>query len=246
VSKHFDGGFYAIDFFFSHSFARSLVIGRPGSLVLARVRKLAADRQWVEDREAAEDDLLFRPSFRLSDDVRRRRRLDERKRHVWKLLPDRKIFRRDSEPSEPEHVSARFGQSSGLCPGDLIDGQSFPLPPSPDDLRYSSLLSFRFPQCISLRSVNVRSMSRFKARSTPMRACITKVPAFRGADQATDRGLPLLEHLLGLGKFHDVVGGIAPSHELAPTGSWIGLSKGRAQAAASLDSAISYPPSGMC
>jgi hypothetical protein len=33
VSKHFDGGFYAIDFFFSHSFARSLVIGRPGSAV---------------------------------------------------------------------------------------------------------------------------------------------------------------------------------------------------------------------
>jgi hypothetical protein len=30
----------------------------------ARVRKLAADRQWVEDREAAEDDLSFRPSFR--------------------------------------------------------------------------------------------------------------------------------------------------------------------------------------
>jgi hypothetical protein len=32
----------------------------------------------------------------LSDDVRRRRRHDERKRRVWKLLPDRKIFRRDS------------------------------------------------------------------------------------------------------------------------------------------------------
>jgi hypothetical protein len=31
ASKHFDGGLYAIDFFFSHSFARSLVIGRPGS-----------------------------------------------------------------------------------------------------------------------------------------------------------------------------------------------------------------------
>jgi hypothetical protein len=62
----------------------------------------------------------------LSDDVLRRR-LDERKRRVWKLLPNRKIFRRDSEPSESEHVSARFGQSSDLCPGDLIDGQSFPL-----------------------------------------------------------------------------------------------------------------------
>jgi hypothetical protein len=36
----------------------------------------------------------------LSDDVRHRRRRDERKRRVWKLLPDRKIFRRDSEPPQ--------------------------------------------------------------------------------------------------------------------------------------------------
>ncbi len=35
-----------------------------------------------------------------------------------------------------------------------------------------SLLSLRRPQCISLRSVNIRSTLRFKARSTPMRACI--------------------------------------------------------------------------
>jgi hypothetical protein len=44
-----------------------------------------------------------------------------------------------------------------------------------------------------------------------------KVAALSGADQATDRGLPFLEILPGLGKFHDVVGGIAQSHELAPT-----------------------------
>src|SRR5712664_407826 len=31
------------------------------------------------------------------------------------------------------------------------------------------------------------------------------------------RGLPLLKILLGLRKLHDVVGGIAQSHELAPT-----------------------------
>ena len=49
-----------------------------------------------------------------SDDVRRRRRRNERKRRVWKLLPDRKIFRGDSKPSESEHVSARFSHSSGL------------------------------------------------------------------------------------------------------------------------------------
>ena len=63
----------------------------------------------------------------LSDDVRRRCRRDERKRRVWKLLPDRKIFRRDIEPPKSEHVSTRFSHSSDLCPGDLIDGQSFPL-----------------------------------------------------------------------------------------------------------------------
>ena len=36
-------------------------------------------------------------------------------------------------------------------------------------------------------------------------------------EQGFDRGLPLLEMLLGLRQFHDVVGGIAQSHELAPT-----------------------------
>ncbi len=50
----------------------------------------------------------------LSDDVRRRRRRDERKRRVWKLLPDRKIFRRDSEPPKSEHVSIRFSHSFDL------------------------------------------------------------------------------------------------------------------------------------
>jgi len=44
-----------------------------------------------------------------------------------------------------------------------------------------------------------------------------EVTAFGSADQATDCALPLLEILPGLGKFHDVVGGIAQSHELAPT-----------------------------
>jgi hypothetical protein len=140
-------------------------------------RKLGEERraQTKKRPKAAENFSEFKRAETKfpSDDVRRRRRRNERKGRVWKLLPDRKIFRRDSEPSESQHVSARFSHSPGLCPGDLIDGQSFPLPPSPDDLRYSSLLSFRFPQCISLRSVNVRSMSRIKARSTPMRACIS-------------------------------------------------------------------------
>src|SRR5882724_10352618 len=38
---------------------------------------------------------------------------------------------------------------------------------------HGSLLSFRFPQCKSLRSVNTRTVLRCKARSTPMRECIT-------------------------------------------------------------------------
>ena len=50
----------------------------------------------------------------LSGDVRRSRRRDERKRRVWKLLPDHKIFRRDSEPPKSEYVSTRFSHSSDL------------------------------------------------------------------------------------------------------------------------------------
>jgi hypothetical protein len=40
---------------------------------------------------------------------------------------------------------------------------------------YSSLFSFRFPQCVSLRDEsNSRSTCRLSARSMPMRACIRK------------------------------------------------------------------------
>ena len=38
-----------------------------------------------------------------------------------------------------------------------------------------------------------------------------------GVDQATDRGLPFLEVLLGLRQFLDVIGSIAQSQQLAPT-----------------------------
>jgi|SRR5882724_130016 len=40
---------------------------------------------------------------------------------------------------------------------------------------------------------------------------------FDDQEQSFYRGLPFLEQLLGLGKLHDVVGGIAQSHDLAPT-----------------------------
>jgi hypothetical protein len=44
------------------------------------------------------------------------------------------------------------------------------VPRPPTVIRCASVCVF--PQCESLRSVNVRSMLRLKARSTPMRACI--------------------------------------------------------------------------
>jgi hypothetical protein len=60
-------------------------------------------------------------------------------------------------------------------------------------------------------------MLRFKARSTPMRACITKSRPC-GTDQATDRGLPLLEVLLSVWQLHDVVSSVLESNELAAVG----------------------------
>ena len=44
-----------------------------------------------------------------------------------------------------------------------------------------------------------------------------EVPALGGADQALNGGLPFVELLLDLRQFHDVVGGIAQSQQLAPT-----------------------------
>ena len=44
-----------------------------------------------------------------------------------------------------------------------------------------------------------------------------EVATFGGADQAADFGLPFLKVLIGLRQFHDVVGGIAQSQQLAPT-----------------------------
>jgi hypothetical protein len=56
-----------------------------------------------------------------------------------------------------------------------------------------------------------------------------EVATFSGADQATDRGLPLIEALLCLWQFHDVVGGILQRGELAAPGSGIGSPKSRFQ-----------------
>src|SRR4030088_923828 len=57
--------------------------------------------------------------------VRRCRGFDQREGRIRELLPDREILRRNREPSECEHVSARFGHASGLLPRDFIDHQSF-------------------------------------------------------------------------------------------------------------------------
>src|SRR5258708_31549355 len=73
------------------------------------------------------------------------RRPDERKRRIWVLLPHSEIFSRNRQPAESKHISAWFGYQSDLCPGDLIDGQSFPFRLQPElAFVYSSLLSFRF------------------------------------------------------------------------------------------------------
>jgi len=56
---------------------------------------------------------------------------------------------------------------------------------------------------------------RFNALIMPMRVH-HEVAAFRGADQATDRSLPLVELLLGLRQACDVVGGSVQSHEFVP------------------------------
>src|SRR5206468_2350815 len=51
-------------------------------------------------------------------------RLNERKGRIRELLPDRKVFCRNRQPTECEHVSARFGHVSCFLPSDLIDHRS--------------------------------------------------------------------------------------------------------------------------
>jgi hypothetical protein len=80
---------------------------------------LPAEREIIPQFEGAE--------AKLASGVRRRRRPDQRKRRIRELLPDRQIFRRNREPPEPEHVSARLGHSARLLPCDFIDQSFFPL-----------------------------------------------------------------------------------------------------------------------
>jgi hypothetical protein len=72
-----------------------------------------------------------------------------------------------------------------------------------------------------------------------------EVPAFRGADQTSDCGLPFLKILLGLRQLHDEVGSIAQSQQLAPI-QQDRIIEGASPGGSGLQCAISYPPSGMC
>ncbi len=110
---------------------------------------------------------------------------------------------------------------------------------------YSSLFSFRFPQRISLRSVNLRSTLRFRARSTPMRACITKS---RPSAAPIRQPVAVCHSSRSCSGFGNIMMKSAASRRVSSShpSSGIGSSKGRDQAAAGFNWAISYPPSGMC
>ena len=82
--------------------------------------------------------------------------------------------------------------------------------------RHWSLLSVRRPQCVSLRDeLNVRSTFRFNALMMPMRAIHGRPVELDDEEHGFDRGLPLLEQLLGFGKLLDIFGGILEGDELA-------------------------------
>jgi hypothetical protein len=107
-----------------------------------------------------------------------------------------------------------------------------------EDCRCWSLLSFRRPQCISLRSVNVRWMLRFKARNTPMRACIIKSRASAAPNSGRSR-FAIPQDPARPSAISCVVGGIAQG-SAARAHPVAGSSKVRAQPTAGLDRAISY------
>jgi hypothetical protein len=160
-------------------------------------------------------------------DVRRRRRHDERKRRVWKLLPDSKIFRRDSEPPKSEHVSTRFSHSSDLCPGDLVGGQSSPFPTfSPSS---SSFVALQLP--FSPMRVFARRIKH--PLDVPIECPHHSNARHHGGaielddqEQGLDRGLPFLKMLLDLGKLLDVFGGVLERNELATARQGNGIVEG--------------------
>ena len=78
------------------------------------IASLLTERKIFPQFEGAQTKFLYRfvSGFRR----RRRRRAVECEGCIRMFLPDGKIFRRNCEPRECEHVSARFGHSSDLWP----------------------------------------------------------------------------------------------------------------------------------
>ena len=111
---------------------------------------------------------------------------------------------------------------------------------------HSSLFNLCFPQCVSLRDeLNTRSTFRLRALSMPMRACI-KGPRFSAAMISASTAVCHASRFCSA--FGSFMMQSAASRRLTnsrPPASRTGSSKGRAQAAAGLDRAISYLPSGM-
>ncbi len=100
--------------------------------------------------------------------------------------------------------------------------------------------------CLALFSVNVRSMLRFKARNTPMRACITKS---RASAAPIRQPVAVCDSSRSCSAFGNFMMSSAASRRVSssrPPGSRTGSSKVRAQAATGFNCAISYPLSGMC
>jgi hypothetical protein len=88
-----------------------------------------------------------------------------------------------------------------------------------EGLAHSSRLSFRFPQCLSLRSaLNTRSTCRFNAPQHADARHHGRAVELDNQQQGFYRGLPLLEILLGLRELLDVFGGVLEGDELATAG----------------------------
>ncbi len=62
-----------------------------------------------------------------------------------------------------------------------------------------------------------------------MRAIMVSPLSSTTRSRGFDRGLPLLEILLGLGKLLDIIRGVLEGYELATAGRGMGSSKGRDQ-----------------
>src|SRR5712664_3769484 len=82
--------------------------------------------------------------------------------------------------------------------------------------RHWSLLSFRFPQCVSLRDeLNSRTRCRFNARSMPMRAIMVGPLSSTTRSRSSTAACHSSRSCSALGKLLDIVRGILEGDELA-------------------------------